>query len=91
MARAARPAARNQFLAYAFHTIDTDRTIAFPGFFDRTTAHYQGGTGQIFGEVGYGFAFGKLTVEPFASAARVRLDTDVFSEQGEGGAERRGE
>ena len=36
--------------AYAFHTIDTDRTIAFPGFFDRATAHYQGGTGQMFGE-----------------------------------------
>ena len=24
------------------HTIDTDRTIAFPGFFDRATAHYDG-------------------------------------------------
>ena len=36
--------------AYAFHTIDTDRTIAFPGFFDRATAHYDGRTGQIFGE-----------------------------------------
>ena len=36
--------------AYAFHAIDTDRTIAFPGFFDRATARYDGGTGQIFGE-----------------------------------------
>ena len=35
---------------YAFHTIDTDRTINFAGFFDRTFAHYQGGTGQVFGE-----------------------------------------
>jgi outer membrane autotransporter protein len=68
--------------AYAFHTIDTDRTIAFPGFFDRATAHYQGGTGQIFGEAGYGFAFGKLAVEPFAGAAWVHLDTDAFSEKG---------
>jgi outer membrane autotransporter protein len=68
--------------AYAFHTIDTDRTIAFPGFFDRATAHYQGGTGQIFGEAGYGLAFGKLAVEPFAGAAWVRLDTDGFSEKG---------
>ena len=32
--------------AYAFHTIDTDG-IAFPGFFDRATAHYDGRTGQI--------------------------------------------
>jgi outer membrane autotransporter protein len=55
--------------AYAFHTIDTDRTIAFPGFFDRATAHYQGGTGQVFGEAGYGFNFGNVAVEPFAGAA----------------------
>ena len=29
--------------AYAFHAIDTDRTIAFPGFFDRATARYDRG------------------------------------------------
>jgi outer membrane autotransporter protein len=68
--------------AYAWHTIDTDRTIAFPGFFDRATAHYNGGTGQIFGEAGYGFAFGKLAVEPFAGAAWVHLKTDAFNERG---------
>jgi outer membrane autotransporter protein len=39
-------------------------------------------TGQIFGEAGYGFAFGKLAVEPFAGASWVRLDTDRFSEKG---------
>ncbi|MEA2873404.1 MAG: subtilase-type serine protease, partial [Hyphomicrobiales bacterium] len=68
--------------AYAWHTIDTDRTIAFPGFFDRATAHYNGGTGQIFGEAGYGFAFGKVAVEPFAGAALVHLKTDAFNERG---------
>ena len=78
--------------AYAFHTIDTDRTIAFPGFFDRATAHYDGGTGQIFGEVGYGFAFGNVAVEPFAGGAWVRLDTDGAAERGgDGGAQRCGE
>jgi subtilase-type serine protease len=68
--------------AYAWHTIDTSRTIAFPGFFDTATAHYNGGTGQIFGEAGYGFAFGKVAVEPFAGAALVRLNTDAFNERG---------
>ncbi len=68
--------------AYAWHSIDTDRTIAFPGFFDRATAHYNGGTGQIFGEAGYGFAFGKVAVEPFAGAAWVHLKTDAFNERG---------
>ena len=67
--------------AYAFHTIDTDRTIVFPGFFDRATARYDGGTGQIFGELGYGFAFGNVAVEPFAGGAWVRLDTDGAAER----------
>jgi len=68
--------------AYAFHAIDTDRNIMFPGFFDRATAHYQGGTGQIFGEAGYGVALGKVAVEPFAGGAWVHLSTDAFSERG---------
>jgi outer membrane autotransporter protein len=68
--------------AIAFHTIDTDRTIAFPGFFDHATAHYDGNTGQVFGEVGYGLATGPVAVEPFAGAAWVRLMTDSFAEAG---------
>jgi subtilase-type serine protease len=67
---------------YAFHTIDTDRTIAFPGFFDRATAHYQGGTGQVFGELGYGFNFANVAVEPFAGGAWVHLKTDAATERG---------
>ena len=68
--------------AYGFHSIDTDRTIAFPGFAERATARYDGGTGQIFGEAGYGLAFGKVAVEPFAGAAWVHLSTDAANEQG---------
>ena len=67
---------------YTGHSIDTDRTIAFPGFFDRATAHYQGATTQVFGEAGYGLAFGNVAVEPFAGAAWVHLDTDATSERG---------
>ena len=59
----------------------TDRLIAFPGFFDRATAHYDGGTGQIFGEMGYGFALANLAVEPFAGAAWVRVHADGGAEQ----------
>ena len=68
--------------AYAFHSIATDRLIAFPGFFDRTTANYDGHTGQIFGELGYGFAFGNVAIEPFAGAAWVRVKTDAAAERG---------
>jgi outer membrane autotransporter protein len=68
--------------AYAWHTIDTSRTAAFPGFLDTLTAHYDGRTGQIFGEAGYGFAFGKVAVEPFAGGAWVHLATDGTTERG---------
>lgn len=68
--------------AYAHHTIATDRSIAFPGFFDRTLANYNGHTGQVFGEVGYGFALGKIALEPFAGAAWVRVDTGSATERG---------
>ncbi len=61
--------------AYAAHSIDTDRTIAFPGFFDRATARYDAGTAQVFGESGYGFAFGNIAVEPFAGGAWVQVAT----------------
>ena len=68
--------------AYAAHSIDTDRTIAFPGFFDRATARYDAGTAQVFGEAGYGFAFGNIAVEPFAGGAWVRFDSDAAAERG---------
>jgi autotransporter-associated beta strand protein len=66
---------------FAFHTIATDRTIAFPGFFDRAFSNYDGYTGQVFGEVGYGFALANLAVEPFASAAWVGVHTDSGTER----------
>jgi outer membrane autotransporter protein len=68
--------------ALAFHTIDTTRTIAFPGFFDRANAHYSGTTGQIFGEAAYGVTFGAIAAEPFAGLAFAHLHTDGFAENG---------
>jgi subtilase-type serine protease len=68
--------------AYSFHSIDTSRTIAFPGFFDRATARYEGGTGQLFGEAGYSLSLGRVAIEPFAGAAWVHLQTDAFNETG---------
>lgn len=67
--------------AYALHTIDTDRTIVFPGFADRATARYEGETAQVFGELGYGVTLGNIAVEPFAGAAWVRVSTDAATER----------
>lgn len=69
-------------MAYSYHQIDTTRSVAFPGFVDRTTAAYRGGTTQVFGEVGYGVGFGPVAIEPFAGAAWVQARTSGFTEKG---------
>jgi outer membrane autotransporter protein len=63
--------------AYAHHQIDTRRTILGLG---RTTTEHDGGTGQVFGELGYGFALGNVAIEPFAGLAWVQTRTDGFTE-----------
>jgi outer membrane autotransporter protein len=68
--------------AFAWHSLDTNRTIAFPGFFDRTNARYDGNTAQAFGEIGYGMALGGVALEPFAGLALVRVSTRGFTETG---------
>ena len=68
--------------ALTWHTIDSERTIVFPAFFDTAKASYDARTAQMFGEVARGFAFGKMTLEPFAGLAYVHLDTGHFSETG---------
>ncbi|WP_454917931.1 autotransporter outer membrane beta-barrel domain-containing protein [Xanthobacter sediminis] len=67
---------------YAFNQIDAGRTIAYPGAFEQANADYDGGTAQVFAEVGYGFALQKLAFEPFAGLAYVHVHTDGFTETG---------
>ncbi|WP_127090842.1 autotransporter outer membrane beta-barrel domain-containing protein [Aquabacter cavernae] len=67
---------------YAFNQVDASRAIAFPGFLETATAQYDGGTGQIFAELGYGFAVQGLALEPFAGLALVHVNTDGFTENG---------
>lgn len=68
--------------AFAWNTIGTGRTILFPGFVDNAAARYGASTSQVFGEIGYAAAFGRLAIEPFAGLAFVHLDTGGFSEVG---------
>jgi outer membrane autotransporter protein len=65
---------------YGFNQIDAERTIAYPGYAEKAKADYNGGTAQVFAEVGYGFAVQSVAVEPFASLAFVNLDTGGFAE-----------
>lgn len=68
--------------SYAFNQIDASRTIAYPGYAEQANVDYDGGTTQVFGEVGYGFSVGTLALEPFAGLAYVHLSTDAFTETG---------
>jgi outer membrane autotransporter protein len=65
-----------------FNTIDTSRSIVFPGFADTTHAHFNGYVAQVFGELGYGMAFSRVAVEPFAGVAYTRVNTAAFLESG---------
>jgi len=72
--------------AASFNMLDTSRTIAFPGFAEAVTAHYDAPAAQVFGEAGYGIALGQIAAEPFAGLAFVHLSPDGFSESGGTGA-----
>lgn len=69
--------------SYSWHDISTSRTASLPGLYQSLSADQDGGTGQLFGELGYGVrAPGGALLEPFAGLAYVRLDLDSFTETG---------
>lgn len=71
--------------AGSFSMLNTSRSIIFPGFSDTESASYDATTAQVFGEVGYGVAFGQIATEPFAGFAFVHLNTEGFAESGSTG------
>ncbi len=68
--------------AYAWHDIDTSRSIALPGFTDRARDTYGARTAQAYGEVGYAMSVGPTVLEPFGTLAYVDLRTDGARESG---------
>lgn len=68
--------------SFGWHDLKTNRTIAFPGFSDSTTASYGATTAQVFGEAGYSIGRQRFALEPFAGFAWVSLRTDGFTESG---------
>lgn len=69
-------------IAYTWSDIETQRTVAFPGFTDSLTADYDAGTFQAFGELGYTIETGAASFEPFINLAHVNVRTDGFTETG---------
>lgn len=68
--------------SYSSHDIDTNRRVDIRSFSDRLDASYDGWTTQAFGELGYRFAVGAASLEPFAGASILRLHLDGFEENG---------
>ncbi|AEV35715.1 protein containing Outer membrane autotransporter barrel domain [Pseudovibrio sp. FO-BEG1] len=68
--------------SYAWHDIDTARSVAFNGLSENLTASYDARTAQFFGEVGYRFDHNTSSLEPFANVSYVSLSSDGYSETG---------
>ncbi len=71
---------------YSWNSVETERTVAFPGFTNTLSADYDAGTGQLFAEIGYQMGASRMSLEPFAGLAFVQATADGFSETGGGGA-----
>ncbi len=68
--------------SYTWHDISTDRSVQFTGSQEHLSADYNGGTAQIFGELGYGIQYNTIALEPLANLSYVNLHLDSFTEEG---------
>ncbi|WP_208995650.1 autotransporter outer membrane beta-barrel domain-containing protein [Pseudovibrio sp. Alg231-02] len=68
--------------SYAWHDIDTARSVAFTGLSENLAGSYDARTAQFFGEVGYRFDHNMSSLEPFANVSYIRLSSDGYSETG---------
>jgi fibronectin-binding autotransporter adhesin len=67
---------------YSWHNVSSQRGVAFEGFSDRLRASYDASTVQAFADLGYRFAAGGSSFEPFVNLAQVRLKTQDLAETG---------
>lgn len=69
--------------AYSQHEVAVRRNVTMPGFAESLFSSRLGGTGQVFGEIGYKFAFDSgIIVEPFVNLAHASIASGGFTEQG---------
>lgn len=68
--------------SYTWNMLALSRTVAFAGFRNTLSSHYNGGTAQGFGELGYQFHLRRTVLEPFGNVAYVNQRTGRFREQG---------
>ncbi|WP_072377072.1 autotransporter domain-containing protein [Hyphomicrobium sp. NDB2Meth4] len=67
---------------WTWNSIDSNRSVIFPGFYEGEAANYDGDVGQLFAEFAYPVFTHGGVVEPFAGLAYVHVGTDGFTESG---------
>jgi len=67
---------------WTWNSIESDRSVVFPGFFEGESASYNGDVGQLFAELAYPIFTHGGVIEPFAGLAYVHVGTDSFTESG---------
>jgi outer membrane autotransporter protein len=67
---------------YTAHDIETNRSVAFSDYRDRLGANFNAQGWQLFGEVGYTFQVGQVSLQPFAGLTYVHVESDGFLEEG---------
>lgn len=76
------PAVLRSGAAWGWNSIETNRSVLFPGLFEAEKSSYSGGAGQVFGELAVPMSWLGMTAEPFAGLAFVHVGTDGFVESG---------
>ena len=69
-------------IAYAWHDIDTSRSVTFAPLAQSLSSKRDATTLQLFGELGYDVVTGDAAVTPFARLAHVSTKSDAFVETG---------
>jgi len=69
-------------VGYSWTSVETDRSVAFPGVTDRLRAEYDGSVMQAFLEAGYRVPTNGGYVEPFVNLTTIHANTDGFRETG---------
>lgn len=67
---------------YGWSTVETLRDVVFPGVAERLTGEYDARTGQVTAEISTTFQMKLATIEPFARASYLNVETDDMQEKG---------
>ncbi len=68
--------------SHTLHRIHGKRDLAHIGLSDTLKARYQGGTSQLFTEIGHAFPLPQGNVEPYLGASVNHLHTNAYTETG---------